>query len=362
MSLTETTKSIKSTELTELTELTEFDNQTNKNDLTSKTDPDKNNNEKLGDRMKRYENEVDNRIIIKPCESFIIRLDGRSFSKFTKGFHKPFDIVFIKAMGFTTLDLIKEFEAQTGYSHSDEITLIFNSKCGDQEYFEYLEYLEKSKNNSSMHKDILPNHMFNGRVQKILSLVSSYCSVRFNYHLERLIENFKEQYEKKFINIVKSHQQMFDARMMIFEEDKKHEILNHQIWRSVHDCSRNAISTYAHYFFGPKRIMNKNTHELVQMMRDEKNFDWDDSDQVPTFIKHGLYCKKTLVEKVIEGNTVLRSEYVFKQHKINFTQENLNILMNKYWNISNDLNNLEDWNEIVNLDNLDKLKIPDKPI
>jgi tRNA(His) guanylyltransferase len=60
-------------------------------------------NEKLGDRMKKYESMIDNQIVIKPCESFIIRLDGRSFSKFTKKFHKPFDIVFVKAMGLTTL-------------------------------------------------------------------------------------------------------------------------------------------------------------------------------------------------------------------------------------------------------------------
>lgn len=82
-------------------------------------------NEKLGDRMKKYEAHMDLRIL--PCESFVVRLDGRSFSKFTKKFFKPFDIIFVKAMCKTMIDLVEEFDAQTGYTHSDEITLIFNS-------------------------------------------------------------------------------------------------------------------------------------------------------------------------------------------------------------------------------------------
>ena len=300
--------------------------------------------EKLGDRMKRYESIIDNKILIKPCESFIIRLDGRSFSKFTKKFHKPFDIIFVKAMGLTTLDLIKQFEAQTGYTHSDEITLIFNSKCSEDEYFEYCE--KQSKNLLTKDDKSLPIHMFNGRIQKILSLVSSYCSVRFNYHLVKLIEPIKELYDLKFVEIIESMNAMFDGRILIFEEANKYEILNHQIWRSIHDCSRNAVQTYAYTYFGPKKIMNKDTKQMIQMMIDEKSLDWENSEQVPIFIKHGLYCKKIMVNKVIDGNTALRAEYIFKQYKIDFSQENLDILLAKYWN------DVESWGGEVNLEEL----------
>lgn len=300
--------------------------------------------EKLGDRMKRYETMVDNQIVIKPCESFIIRLDGRSFSKFTKKFHKPFDIIFVKAMGMTTLDLIKQFEAQTGYTHSDEITLIFNSKCDDNEYLEYLE--KQSKNLLTTNDKALPIHMYNGRIQKILSLVSSYCSVRFNYHLVKLIEPIKETYDTKFVDIIESMNAMFDGRIIIFQEANKYEILNHQIWRSIHDCYRNAVSTYAYTYFGPQKIFNKNTVHMIQMMLDEKSLNWSDETQVPTFIKHGLYCKKILVNKVINGNLTLRTEYVFKQYKIDFSHENLDILLGKYWNDD------ESWNGPVNLHEL----------
>ncbi len=96
--------------------------------------------ETLDDWIKRYENDIDCKI--KLYESYIIRLDCRSFSKFTKKIHKPFDIIFVKAMGFIfvkamgfifvkamgfiTLDLVSKFKDQIGYTYSDEITLIFN--------------------------------------------------------------------------------------------------------------------------------------------------------------------------------------------------------------------------------------------
>ena len=54
----------------------------------------------------------------------------------------------------TTYDLLKEFKCNTGYTHSDEITLIFDK--GD--------------------------HIRNGNVTEIITLISGYCSVRFNYH------------------------------------------------------------------------------------------------------------------------------------------------------------------------------------
>jgi tRNA(His) 5'-end guanylyltransferase len=304
--------------------------------------------EKLGDRMKKYENEVDSKIIIRPTESFIIRLDGRSFSKFTKKFVKPFDLVFVKAMCLTMRDLVQEFEAQTGYTHSDEITLIFDAKCSELEEFEYLEKkINNDEQENNKHKtkiNELSNHMFRGRIQKILSLTSSFCSVRFNYHLSNLIEPIKSNYDDKFVDLIKSHKQMFDGRIIIFDESRKHEILNHQIWRSIQDCERNAISTYAHTYFGSKKIMNKTCKDMIQMLKDENNLSWDAD--IPLFIKHGVYCKKKLIEKKIDGKKVMRSDYIFKELKINFSPGNLLMLIGKYWN---DVGNC---GKYINLDEL----------
>ena len=157
-------------------------------------------NQPLGDRMKQYESEMDLRI--KPYESFVIRLDGRSFSKFTKGFSKPFDINFIKVMSMTMGDLVKKFEAQTGYTHSDEITLIFAPRCSKEEFdlldnlvdnlinnstnnstqcakIQPVESVQQNQQNQYTQAKIISSHPFDGRVQKLLSLTSSYCSVNY---------------------------------------------------------------------------------------------------------------------------------------------------------------------------------------
>ena len=56
-------------------------------------------------------------------QPFILRLDGKNFSKLTRGLKKPFDTSFLDAMIFT---LMEEFRPSTGYCHSDEISLVFN--------------------------------------------------------------------------------------------------------------------------------------------------------------------------------------------------------------------------------------------
>lgn len=45
--------------------------------------------------------------------------------RFTKGFLRPFDERIFVAMLHTTRDLVAEFNAATGYTQSDEITLVF---------------------------------------------------------------------------------------------------------------------------------------------------------------------------------------------------------------------------------------------
>jgi hypothetical protein len=151
--------------------------------------------------------------------------------------------------------------------------------------------------------------------------------VRFNYHLANLVNENELIYDVKFIEIINSHEQIFDARIIKFTQENIQEILNHQIWRSVHDCCKNAISTYAYTLFGTKKIMNKKCSQMIDMLS-SIHIIWDD---VPIFIKHGLYCKKILVEKIFGGKIVMKSEYVFKQFKINFSPENLEMLLNKYW-------------------------------
>jgi tRNA(His) 5'-end guanylyltransferase len=273
------------------------------------------NTQTLGDRMKTYEKKFNENI--QPNESFIVRLDGKNFSKFTKGFQKPFDDMFIKTMCLTMKDLVKKFDAQTGYTHSDEITLIFNKVMF---------------NENENEDDKIRCHAHNGRIQKIISLAASYCSIKFNHHLNTLMNEYVGSYVYKdtFIGIIKNNEQIFDARVIIFNEKNEYEIVNHQIWRSVQDCERNAILGYAHTIFGHKKIMNKHCGELKDMLLAEKNINWDN---ISIYLRHGVYCKKMLVEKKInENESVTRAEYIFKTFKISFSDDNLNMLLFKYWN------------------------------
>ena len=57
-----------------------------------------------------------------------------SFSKFTAPFRKPFDKVFVDAMVLTANDLVLNHGAQTGYCHSDQISLLFAPVCTKEEY------------------------------------------------------------------------------------------------------------------------------------------------------------------------------------------------------------------------------------
>lgn len=50
----------------------------------------------LGDRMKQYEQVTQVRLIRRM--PVILRLDGKSFHRFTRGFKKPFDPVMLTAM------------------------------------------------------------------------------------------------------------------------------------------------------------------------------------------------------------------------------------------------------------------------
>ena len=53
-------------------------------------------NDNLGNRMKTYENVT--RTYLTRRTPVIIRIDGKAFRSFTKGFEKPFDKVMVKAM------------------------------------------------------------------------------------------------------------------------------------------------------------------------------------------------------------------------------------------------------------------------
>ena len=81
-----------------------------------------NKKDSLGNRMKVYEGSF--KQFLPKRLPVIIRIDGKAFHSFTRGFDKPKDILFHEAMEKTLLKLCQSIEGvKFGYSQSDEISL-----------------------------------------------------------------------------------------------------------------------------------------------------------------------------------------------------------------------------------------------
>ena len=150
----------------------------------------------LGDRIKSYEAATESRLL--PQLPVVVRLDGRSFSKFTKGMKRPFDKDFRQAMVEVTKYLVEQTNAKIGYTQSDEISLVL-----------HVDNLEGSI-------------MFDGRVQKIASNFASMASVKFLMEMQ-----------KRFPEKVDGTKTLptFDAR--VFALPTKTEATNALVWRDI---------------------------------------------------------------------------------------------------------------------------------
>ena len=79
----------------------------------------------LGDRMKVYERAEAGRKFM-PLLPIIARVDGRSFSNFTRGMARPYDPIMADCMVETASELLAETNACCAYTQSDEITLAWH--------------------------------------------------------------------------------------------------------------------------------------------------------------------------------------------------------------------------------------------
>ena len=78
----------------------------------------------LGKRMKTYYEEIPKTKLMRRMP-VAIRVDGKAFHTFTRGFRKPFDEVLTRAMQETMRYLCENIQGCVlGYTQSDEITLL----------------------------------------------------------------------------------------------------------------------------------------------------------------------------------------------------------------------------------------------
>lgn len=275
----------------------------------------------LGDRMKSYEFEHEQKI--DPNKPYIIRLDGHKFSTYTRPF-KSFDTRFANVMRETAKDLITKFSPATVFTCSDEISLLFPLRDDEEENTNEDAQSESTTPDQSK-KATLP---WSGRVQKISSLVASFASVCFDRHMRE--QQFDEREEERLIAHVKSAVPHFDAR--IFNVPTNAELVNNIMWRSHFDFRRNSISSLAREYYSAKQLHKLNSSELIAKLKEEKNVDWFSMDDQ---FKYGLFIKKEKYNKTVEikGNVIdaVRTRPVVKSFALDkYTKENEDFICSKY--------------------------------
>ena len=213
---------------------------------TDTAGPDRQHRERLGEYMKRLEAESLDVAVVHPYDTFLVRLDGWAFSRFTRAhFDKPFDTRFAAAMNAAAASAMTTFHAAAAYSHSDEVTLFFPATC-TREAFDA----------AAAAGEPLPERMWNGRVVKLLTSMAGYVSVAFDRAVRAALTTGDGA-------SMDTPPKAFDARLVVFPEPVK--MLCHQVWRQ-RDCRRNAVSGVAATVFPKSATHGKTTEEMAAMV------------------------------------------------------------------------------------------------
>ena len=235
----------------------------------------------LGVRMKTFYEQIPKTKLMRRCP-VAIRVDGKAFHTFTRGFHKPFDEVLIKSMQETMKYLCENIQGCVlGYTQSDEITLIL------------VDY-----------KKLTSSAWFDYEVQKICSIAASMATMAFNKFFrdnvgDYLYENYDDQYLADYIKTLQNAVDkgaMFDARCFNIP---KEEVTNLVYWRQL-DASRNSIRMVGQANFSHKELQNKSCNDIQDMLMTQKGINWND---LPTYQKRGSCCVRNKI--VIESDGVM---------------------------------------------------------
>ena len=222
-------------------------------------------NDDLENRMKKYEYVTRTHLV--PRCPVIIRLDGKSFHTFTRGFKKPFDKVFLDTMQETMKYLCEHIQGCVlGYTQSDEITLVLIDymKLNSDSWFDY--NIQKCASVSASMATMAFNKIF---LQKIELLLARECS--------------GEQYTTYELAAHKGA--MFDARAFNIP---KEEVCNNILWRQ-NDAVRNSILSLGLAHFSHSILKDKSCSEIKDLLFKEKGINWND---LKTRFQRGSCCVK----------------------------------------------------------------------
>lgn len=255
-------------------------------------------------RMKKYE--FVSRHYLTTRTPVIIRIDGKAFHTFTRGFQKPFDDVLSKTMQETMKYLCENIQGCVlGYTQSDEITLVL------------VDY-----------KNIDTSAWFDYNIQKCASVAASMATMAFNKYFNNNIEEFGRANiedwdeggtsrnlsveERIALNLAETYYKaylkgaMFDARVFNIPKD---EVCNNLLWRQ-NDASRNSIQMVGRAYFSHKQLDKKSTSDIQDMLMLEKGINWNDC---PTKYKRGSCCIRKTDEATGRSKWIIDNEIpIFK--------------------------------------------------
>ena len=212
----------------------------------------------IGTRMKTYYEQISKTSLMRRTP-VAIRIDGKSFHTFTRGFEKPCDHTLMSAMQATMQYLCENIQGCViGYNQSDEITLIL---------------IDYQKLNSGA--------WFDYEVQKLCSISASMATMAFNKYFREIATNLEvyQVYSKVF------DKAMFDARCFNIP---KEEVANLLYWRQL-DATRNSILAVGQKYFSNKQLHGKSCNAIQDMLLTQRDINWNDY-SIPE--KRGSCCIK----------------------------------------------------------------------
>ena len=268
----------------------------------------------IGDRMKNnYENIT--RYYLTRRMPVIIRIDGKAFHTFTRGFRKPFDDILVNTMQDTMKYLCENIQGCVlGYTQSDEISLVLTDYAELTTDAWFGNNLQKMCSVSASMATLAFNKFFSGRVQEFMSD----CCDDFDGYIFPERRNDYDNAAKVYFN--KFNAAMFDSRVFTIP---KEEVCNYMIWRQQ-DATRNSIQSVGQANFSQKELHGKSCTKIQDMLMIQKGINWND---YSTTLKRGSCCIKaddSLTEYDEVGNIsdyIQRSKWVIDNEIPIFTQD-----------------------------------------
>lgn len=239
----------------------------------------------LGNRMKTFYEQIPKTKLMRRTP-VIIRIDGKAFHTFTRGFKRPFDEILIKTMQETTKYLCENIQGCVlGYTQSDEITLVLV----DYQRFESCAW-------------------FDYEIQKICSISASMATMAFNKFFAKNVKSYEfsdetwseelKTFDTSRADVYKKALEkgaMFDARVFNIP---KEEVTNCVYWRQL-DASHNSIQMVGQANFSHKELHCKTCNDIQDMLMLQKNINWND---FPTHQKRGTCVVRNII--LLESNGI----------------------------------------------------------